>query len=298
MFLNVGCSNEQNQSSKIVNSNESKMDIKYKIVFLDKYIKDYINKFEDGTINNKELFQETVFTPILQEYSVNFKNLLPKTVEDIDGLKEELSCLTKERDNIEKIIKDTLNKCNGLLHTNEDLSIYVLLEDPNVFKRFNVPVRALTPTSGTMLLILNPIATDFTTFLPYTVGHEYHHSVAMHNIEKMTLVTQLMSEGKAETFAHILFPDVKSKLSDKLNENEEYKVWNEIKDNISSEDVNLISKILNGGKDEVSLFGGYRLGYEIVQEFVNKNPNVNVNEWTSMKAEDILEKSGYPKKWN
>ncbi len=298
LFLNAGCSNKQSESSKMSNSNELDMKSKHNIVFLDKYVEDYINKFEDGAMNNEELLLETVFNPILQEYSVEFKGLLPKTIEDITELKKELSNLKKKRANIEKIIDDSLSKCNEVLPTSKDFSVYILLEDPKVFKKYNVPVRAVTPISGVMLLVLNPIAADFTTPLSHTVAHEYHHgSIDMKKFKKENLVTQLMSEGKAENFAHILFPNVKSKLASKLNEREEYTIWNEIKDSLLNEDENYISEILNGTKDGLPLLSGYRLSYKIVYEFLDKNPKVTVKEWTDMAAENILEKSGYLERW-
>lgn len=291
MIFNVGCNN-QTKNDNVINYNESNTEIKYNLVFLDNYFNEYVNKSKYISQENEELFEKTVIEPIYQEYSINSQNLFGKTIMDIDGLEKELSYMAKEKKNIEKLIQNSLNKCNSILPTNKTFSIYVLLEDPSIYKKINVPVRALTPTSGTILLALNPTSTDYKNFLPYVIAHEYHHSVDLDNVEKYTLLAGLISEGKAETFAHTIFPEVKSELASTLNEDEEYKLWNQIKNNLSSEDTNYVSKVLNGNNSDIPLFGGYRLGYKIVQRFVINNPNISIKEWTSMLSKDILEKSG------
>lgn len=292
MLFNAGC-NKQIKNENAINYNEHKIEIKYNLVFLDNYFNEYANKAKNIAQINEELFAKTVIAPIYQEYGVNFQNLFGKTIMDIDGLEKELSYITKEKKNIEKLIQNSLNKCNSILSTNKTFFIYVLLEDPSIYKKINVPVRALTPTSGTILLVLNPTSIDYKTLLPYVIAHEYHHSADLDNVEKYTLLTGLISEGKAETFAHTIFPEVKSELASTLNKDEEYKIWDEIKNNLSSEDMNYASKVLNGNNNDIPLFGGYRLGYKIVQRFVIDNPNISIKEWTSMLSKDIFEKSGY-----
>lgn len=40
---------------------------------------------------------------------------------------------------------------------------------------------------------------------------------------------------------------------------------------------------------------GYILEYKIMGEFVEKNPNVSIEEWTEMKAEDFYLNTSYSK---
>ena len=51
------------------------------------------------------------------------------------------------------------------------------------------------------------------------------------------------------------------------------------------------------GKD-YPRWSGYTIGYRIVQNYLEKNPEINVDAWTNMSSSDILEKSGYVKSQN
>lgn len=297
MFLNIGCS-KQNQNNQEVSSNKTQTGLEYDLVFLDSYIDTYISESKDNAQSKEYLFDKNVISPIFHKYGVNYKTLYMKSIKDADELKKELACFKKEKSSIEKLIQESLNECNKLLPANKKFSVYVLFEDPDIYKKFNVPVRALTPISGTLLLVINTSASDFKTFLPYTVAHEYHHSIDMNKVEKYNLLMHIITEGKAESFAHILFPEVKSKLTSPLSRDEEDKLWNEVKNKFSSEDGNYNIKIVNGGSDNIPLLGGYRLGYAIVQKFIKNNPNISVSEWTNMTAKDIYDKSRYVNREN
>ncbi|MCG1023231.1 DUF2268 domain-containing putative Zn-dependent protease [Sutcliffiella horikoshii] len=40
-------------------------------------------------------------------------------------------------------------------------------------------------------------------------------------------------------------------------------------------------------------WSNYRIGYRIMGDFLENNPGVTLEEWTKMRAEEILELSGF-----
>jgi uncharacterized protein YjaZ len=294
LILSTGCSNEER--IEVISDD---YDINYEITFLDEYMKNYIDELGKESASGETVFEEFVIKPIQSNYSVNFKTLFLREIKNLKELKKEIDLLEKEKESINKIIKDTLESCNSKLPNNQKLSIYILPEDPDIFERFKVDARGENPNSNAILLIVNPLSTNYKQSLARTLAHEYYHSVNKQVVknEKKDLLTGLISEGKAENFASIVFPKVTSHFAGKLSKDDEYKLWKEINSKLSSEDVDVKSAILNGNKGDFPQLGGYTIGYNIVKEYIKKNPNVSIQEWTSMKAADILEKSGYATKW-
>lgn len=291
--LSVSCNNRTSKSSSASNVQSASED---NIVFCDKYLEDYIKKSDKGISEN--LFDETVFQPIKKEYSVDARALFDKTIEDIKGLEKDLEYLRKEKGNIEGITKESLVKCKEMLPASEKVAIYILVEDPKIYKMFKESVRAMTPKSGIMILVVSPSQKDYKEKLQHVIAHEYCHSMDISSFGELNMLDSLISEGKAESFANIAFPEVKSRLSDDLSRDEELKVWTEIKDKLSSVDGSFIGPILNGTKEGLPEFAGYRLGNKIVKQFIEKNPNTSIHQWTDMKPNELFGKSQYLSNWN
>lgn len=291
--LSVSCSNK---ASKSTNTSKMQLDTGDNIVFCDKYLEDYIKKSDKGISEN--LFNETVFQPIKKEYSVDARALFDKTIEDTKGLEKDLEFLRKEKGEIEGIIEKSLVKCKEMLHASEKFSIYVLVEDPKIYKMFRESVRAMTPESGIMILVVSPSQKDYKEKLQHVIAHEYCHSMDKSCLGESNMLDSIISEGKAESFANIAFPEGKSRLSADLSRDEELKVWTEIKDKLSSKDGSFIGPILNGTKEGVPEFAGYRLGNKIVKQFIQKNPNTSIQQWINMKPKELFEKSQYVDNWN
>ena len=119
------------------------------------------------------------------------------------------------------------------------------------------------------------------------------------NCDTKNLLYDLILEGRADSFAHIVYPDVDIAYVSSISIMTQKEVWNEIKPNLETGDMNYITKVMFGGYIETPEgykkipypCCGYAIGYNIVQEFIKNNPEVTIDEWTDMKAIDILEKS-------
>jgi uncharacterized protein YjaZ len=100
-------------------------------------------------------------------------------------------------------LKDSSDKLPG-----EDKSIYVLPSIPEFksdLKNMNY-VAGEVWNKNTIVILIDPSFIDEN--LKYTIAHEYHHVVAMEDAEAYTLLERSILEGKADTFAKMIYPDV------------------------------------------------------------------------------------------
>ena len=106
------------------------------------------------------------------------------------------------------------------------------------------------------------------------------------------MLRYLVLEGKADSFAHMLYPDVKLPWTSALTENEKAELWNKIKPLLNSEDPNLLSEVMFGS-EKYPMWGGYTIGYDIVQTAFKDKPVLSAKDRTDMAVEKILEMSAY-----
>lgn len=101
----------------------------------------------------------------------------------------------------------------------------------------------------------------------------------------------MISEGSADSYAHILYPDVQMPWHT-LNLPEGG--LERVSDNLSSTDRTTISMLMwnQWGRDYID-WSGNSIGFQILQSFLRNNPNLSVAEWTAMTSEEILEKSEF-----
>ncbi|WP_062352758.1 DUF2268 domain-containing putative Zn-dependent protease [Bacillus kwashiorkori] len=121
------------------------------------------------------------------------------------------------------------------------------------------------------------------------ITHEYHHN-ALANLAPthnyITLLEQLIIEGKATYFESLLNQE------SVLNGGEEYENHELVKvvlENLDSYSSEFNEKVLFGDDERFPPNYGYYLGYTIVKEYVEKHPQLSIEEWTKADPEEILE---------
>lgn len=130
--------------------------------------------------------------------------------------------------------------------------------------------------------------------LQYTVAHEYHHVINMDiaGSSWYTLLEQSVLEGKADTFATMLYPEVNTPWTKPFTEQENNKVMDIFSANLDSTNTDLAGDFLNGNRWKgIPVWSRYKIGYQIMEEFRTNNPSITVEEWTKIPAKEILEKS-------
>jgi len=276
------------------------------IIFLTDYYEDFliaskINKDNPADLNEekvKDLIMNKYFSTceypyIVEDYvydpAVNKAAELQKT---IDGIK----------DNYEIIIEnvfDSLKKSRSLIE-NDDVSVYILPANPDKKHLAEIMggVLALCGGSREIVLLIDTEIKDWLEMLKYSVVHEYHHVCWTRNnyekTTKWTLIDYLVFEGRADSFAHLVYPEIYNSPSFALSEEEKSELWNKIKGSLETTDF-LLQREIMFGSENYPHWGGYTLGYDIVQKFLLENKDISADNWTDIEGETIFLKSNYGK---
>ncbi|ANU16448.1 hypothetical protein BBI11_04975 [Planococcus maritimus] len=148
-----------------------------------------------------------------------------------------------------------------------------------------------------MVLFATPILLE--EGLQHTIAHEYFHMIDMQRGTaedpiNTTLLETAVMEGKAEAFAEIIYPE--SKLDWIANADE--KITEETKmlflKEKDSAEVEVWNDFYYGNAvTKVPIFASHMIGYDIMQKFLTQHPNMPVEEWLELTAEEVLAGSGY-----
>ncbi|MCM3360191.1 MULTISPECIES: DUF2268 domain-containing putative Zn-dependent protease [unclassified Psychrobacillus] len=260
--------------------------------FYDEY-ENFIEKAEKEPDNIKVLFQQEVMKAFGE--STNHTVSLYEEISEptkIDEVREYLTQLRAQEDDIDRWIKEALEDSGDKL-PGEDKKVYI-------FPSFSeeVSLKELEYVSGLaidkegFILMINPLFTERS--LKYTVAHEYHHTVAMESGRAKTLLERSVLEGKADTFAKIIYPEMEPAWLQPLSGYYKEHGWEVFMENLNSEESEIWNFLFIGNHFKgIAKWTNYKIGYEIMQNFLKENRDVSIGEWTKMSAQDILAKSQY-----
>ncbi|WMM24467.1 DUF2268 domain-containing putative Zn-dependent protease [Tissierella sp. MB52-C2] len=289
IFAMVGCEKE---------TSSIETESKFNIVFPEEEIREYIEKARENEEDIDKLYEEIIYEPIrvgFREGTSYTDDHIPRvqySIKNLDKLENQLEIFIES--DIVQIAKEALDKCDDVLFSG-GTTVYIMSFDPNNIYFPIGPVEGITSTNGKILVEVNPMIGDWETLFPHIIAHEYHHSVSMDKDKErvFTMLDALLFEGRADLFANIVYPDLETSWTSLLPIIREKEIWNKIKENLNSVDYKYQREIMFGGVKGIPTNCGYKIGYNIMQEFIKNNPDVSVEEWTGMKAEEIFEKSGY-----
>lgn len=126
------------------------------------------------------------------------------------------------------------------------------------------------------------------------VTHEYYHAVAFPGAPgTVTLLDVLINEGGADSLTAILYPDFVPEWTRALTPEQQADVWEQMRNVLDTTDQKLIDHFIFGDGDEVPRQAGYTIGFEILQAWLERHPDVPPSEWSKLTPTTILEGSGY-----
>ncbi|MGE7921276.1 DUF2268 domain-containing protein [Viridibacillus sp. NPDC093762] len=305
LFL-IGCTSENAQDIQIPNkenltqkevsfSHEGKT---FKIIpFYGEYLEYAKYSKENPKESNKNVYSEKVLSSIKEKSSINFLLDYPfLPTNDLERIEENTNFLLKNQDKINECIKDALIKSAELL-PGDDINIFILpirKEDQFAVDKMQ-GVAGNTFSSNTIFLLIDSTYTE--EMLRYTVAHEYHHTVnILLNADQAfySLFDSTISEGKADSFAEIVYPNIKAPWTEPLPNETFEKVLIEVKNKIDSTSINDYNQLFNGDSTKgIPLWSNYKIGYEITQNYIKNNPEVPVPKWTGLLSKDLLRNSDY-----
>jgi uncharacterized protein YjaZ len=126
------------------------------------------------------------------------------------------------------------------------------------------------------------------------VTHEYYHAVTYpDNGAAPTLLDVLISEGSADSFTAILYPDFVPEWTTALSRREQVAVWALMKADLHTTNPTTIDGWVFGDGHTVPRQAGYTIGFAIVQSWLKRHPDIPPSEWSRLSPQAILDGSGY-----
>lgn len=148
--------------------------------------------------------------------------------------------------------------------------------------------------AGRIVIHINPVSTDWTTWLAYTLTHEYHHSVWTERYyQPFDLGARLVFEGRADAFARLHYPKLTAPWTAALTPEQARRQWPAMQAALPSTDPSVFDHYMFGGRDDLPPWTGYAIGFGIVQAFLQRYPQLTVEEWTALEPHELIAASGY-----
>lgn len=246
----------------------------------------------------EKLFSETVTVPLNTNlgWSFSYPSLLRATSE-LDKLENYTHQLILYSEKINEIIVDALKKSADILSGENKKKVFLFPFHPEE----EDTSRLMKGVGGfgyidSILLFIHPFHFS-DELLSYTLSHEYHHTAYFESFRPTpTLLDSIIREGQADTFAEIVHPEIKAPWTEPLTKKQEKHVW-EIMSELLDQSRTMVDLRVNFLMGNYSLgipyWSDYKIGYQIMQDFIHNNPDVSIEEWTKMKADEILELSKF-----
>lgn len=268
------------------------------IVPLYKAYDDYIQAVSKQPEDNEALYKKYVLGPkndvIKKEQlqAMPVPSIYEQPSENIKDLKQMNTYLKKHHQHIMKQIKSSLLTSMKQLPRDEKLVVFVSPTTPlehDDAKRYGGVSGVAQGNNSMSLFFLKDFSKES---LLNTTAHEYHHTVALDEPNRATILDYIILEGKAEFFAHKLYPMESSEAIAPLLDHSLEHVISELNaERLTTDDL-----FFGNYEKQIPSFTKYRLGYMIVSDFVKQHPEISLKEWSRMSSVQILEKSSYKKK--
>ena len=247
------------------------------------------NYIENGDKADFASYKREVIQPIYEdcfndgEFIYMADEFLHTAPTNIPILKANISLLKAHQQELNGLIEEALLKSAKLLPSEKDVTVCLVPAS-------NDSLRLVTVGAGKIIIPYNNAVDD--AFLKASVAHEYHHSTwAEQNTlnDAVTLLDNLVFEGKAVMFAHLVYPTITTSYgSTTFNQHD----WAQIEPYLHSEDFNRSLAIINGGNG-LPPFYGYSEGFKMVQSYLSEYPETTPTSWTTLSATEIFEKGKY-----
>ncbi|RFB12671.1 hypothetical protein DZB84_18095 [Bacillus sp. HNG] len=310
VVLLIGCSNKtiEVESPKeliiknpiiVKNGNQE-----FKIIPFYSQILDYLESVSE--IEQHEKMEEYYYQKVVEPFQLDTlgkgkgywlkDNWAFATPKNIKTLEEFVYSLINNQDEINKIIEQALIKSSNTL-PGENKTVYLFPPNPDDMYGINLMggTAGLAVSKDVIIIQIDPSSFNL-DLLEYTVAHEYHHTVYMESGEVNsynTLLDSIILEGKADTFAKSLYHDINIPWIEPLSNQKEEEVWEHLKENLMSQDRTIKGDYFGNPNKGIPHWTNYKIGYQIVNSFLEKNPTTPVRDWTVLSAEEILSNSKY-----
>lgn len=300
----VGCGQQTKQSPKQSANQYISQPVVYntsagdKIIFLEDYYKTYLQAIKTDS-NRKKAYEEIVYSPIYNtyfsksEYAQFISIRLSAPIKETGSLTNYITAVINNRTKIEELVTAALTDCRKYLK-NDSLNIYILPETEDIRPLLEGMKGVLGMTAGSkqILLVINPLLNGWTEMLPYNVAHgfsdTYWTKMNFNKSVPFTLLDYMVYEGSGDSYAHLLYPDVICPWTIVLSADAENQLWERIKGQLNNTNIAFQYEVMFGLRNQYPLWGGFTLGYHIVQSALKRHRELSPAEWLNLTPDKIL----------
>ncbi|MGM0845668.1 MAG: DUF2268 domain-containing protein [Bacillota bacterium] len=276
----------------------------FHIISLHDEIVEYADAVEkDDGANKKEVYREKVVRPLRKQvaevdahiYDDYYSFLSPNT--NIPKLRDNAQTLAEDQNRIltlvEQAVTDSVEQMRGI-----DKTIIIVPVNPDELYTIEKMggVAGVALSQDTFVVRIDPSFDE--DGLKHLIAHEYHHTLQTEKrAEKAnTLLEGFVMEGKADSFASLVYPDYKAAWTEPLTEKSQEKVFENLREHGNDFDYNRYLEFMSGDSSKgIPFWTNYKIGYGITQSFLENNPDISVEEWTEMVPKEIILGSEFEK---
>lgn len=263
------------------------------------FFEDTLNYTElEEAKTNEEAFTETIIVSFEEKSSLTGKELTEFFSEttNLNLLKEKTYELMDRQAELNETIEKTMIDAINLL-PGGDMSFYIFPVNPDDWFTINnmKGIGGAAFFGNKVLLTIDPAVDD--EMIQHTVAHEYNHTVHMAENGRAGLATVLdgvITEGKADVFANKLYPNRQVPWLEPLTNDEKTATLEKLTDTFDSTLLMEYDDFLFGNNSaNIPKWANYKIGYNIVENFIEHNPDVSILEWTTMDANELVKQTDY-----
>ena len=144
---------------------------------------------------------------------------------------------------------------------------------------------------GRIKIFVHPTLAGFAR-VQYTVAHEYHHEVARLRLAPGWTgdpLEAIVAEGKADAFAVRLFPALRPPHTDPLTPDERVRAWTAFQQQLDAPSATFRDDFMFGRAQGMPRWAGYRLGFEMVNGYLEQHRDLDAPVWTMLPARVFLD---------
>jgi len=304
ILMLVSCDDEKDDQLDQSNENEETLpkqfEVSYEgqtfqVISLFDEMLDYANNIlNDEDADKEQVYRDTVVEPFLEITDSDSlgDSFFSAPKAQIEKLKDHTTEMVENVDDIDTLVEEVLINAAKEL-PGHDLKVFIMPMHPdNHFAVYNMEgVAGVASFSGDVILLeIDPSFNN--EMLEYALAHEYHHAVALREQREFdkSVLDMVLLEGKADAFANMLYPRKEIPWTEPLLDEEMEVVLKTVKENPF--DLSIYSE-LQYGTGEYPKWANYRLGYAIMESYLNENEDMLPAEWTKLSSEEIITDSEY-----
>jgi uncharacterized protein YjaZ len=154
-------------------------------------------------------------------------------------------------------------------------------------------VSAFAAPEGTMYLFVDPTNPGWSSLLPFTVAHEYHHLTAFARragTVDQTVQGRIVFEGMADVFASHLHPDVRRPWHADYTPDDQRRCWSALYGRLADagNTTAFTNDYLIAWTGRAPRFCGYAAGRRLVLRYLAARPNLSPASWSTVPAPTVV----------